>query len=194
MILVEAPDVGSIDAFIRAVGDRFGRVHVVSDTSGLEALPAGALVIFRPKAEDAEWLNLKRPWFRERGLRTLIWAPRELAGILRGRAPDWFDWISHHVVCPPTEEPPLTRARALRGQGRFAEAEAVLRGALGETTAGERLPVIEALGDLLGGRARYADAEALYREAIAAAPELAEALQSRLERVQAQAAARASSR
>lgn len=102
MILVEAPDHASIGALIRTVGDSFGHIHVVADVRELPSVPEGSLVALCPRTQDATWLNLKRPWIADHSLRLLIWADHELAGVLHERAPDFYDWISHHQHCPPT--------------------------------------------------------------------------------------------
>jgi len=78
---------------------------VIVDVRRLAELPLGttALLALSPDISiaDLDWLNLNRPVLAERRLNVVLWCERGVAAALSQRAPDFFDWISVRVDCPP---------------------------------------------------------------------------------------------
>lgn len=79
--------------------------EVIVDVRRLDELPLGAtsiLALSPSTSEDAlDWLNLNRPVLSERRLTVVLWCEDDAAAALSYRAPDFFDWISARVDCPP---------------------------------------------------------------------------------------------
>lgn len=51
--------------------------------------------------DDLDWLNLNRPLVSDRGHNVVLWCEDDAAAVLARGAPDFFDWISARVDCPP---------------------------------------------------------------------------------------------
>lgn len=81
------------------------RTELIVDVRGLAELPPGSTVILAITPQiarhDLDWLNLNRPVLSERGHRVALWCEDGAAGPLARGAPDFFDWISVRVDCPP---------------------------------------------------------------------------------------------
>lgn len=79
--------------------------EVLVEVRRLVQLPRGAtaMLLLSPSAdgEDLDWLNLNRPVVSDRGLNLVLWCEDDAAAVLARRAPDFFDWISTRVDCPP---------------------------------------------------------------------------------------------
>lgn len=52
-------------------------------------------------ADALDWLNLNRPLVADLRLNIVLWCEGDAAAILARGAPDFFDWISARVDCPP---------------------------------------------------------------------------------------------
>lgn len=70
-------------------------------------------------SDALDWLNLNRPVIADRRLNIVLWCEGDAAAVLACGAPDFFDWISARVDCPPaaaafavTEVKAAIRARA----------------------------------------------------------------------------------
>jgi len=78
---------------------------VIVDVVRLADLPAGTTVILALKppigGDDLDWLNLNRPIVSDRRYNVVLWCEDDAAAVLARRAPDFFDWISARVDCPP---------------------------------------------------------------------------------------------
>ncbi|MFO7567947.1 MAG: hypothetical protein R6X02_35225, partial [Enhygromyxa sp.] len=74
-------------------------------------VPPGSRVLLRVRAADLDWLNVARPLFAERKLRTVLWADAEAHEGLVRRAVDFHDWISRTVKVPPKSVPDLAVER-----------------------------------------------------------------------------------
>jgi tetratricopeptide (TPR) repeat protein len=85
---------------MRAIGGARADVPVCFEPWEIEALPDGATTIFVPAVIHAAELNAARPIFADRALKVLVWAEQGVSAALAQGAPDFFDWISHRVVCP----------------------------------------------------------------------------------------------
>jgi tetratricopeptide (TPR) repeat protein len=79
--------------------------ELIVDVHQLAALPPGATVILAltesTEGEDLDWLNLNRPIVADRRYNLVLWCEDDSATLLARRAPDFFDWISARVDCPP---------------------------------------------------------------------------------------------
>jgi tetratricopeptide (TPR) repeat protein len=82
---------------------------VIVDVRRLAELPVGATAILALKPpildDDLDWLNLNRPVVSDRQLNIVLWCEDDAAAALSWRAPDFFDWISARVDCPPAPAP-----------------------------------------------------------------------------------------
>jgi len=80
-------------------------IEVVVDVRGVAELSPGttAILVLEPSIRDDEldWLNLNRPVISDRRLSIVLWCEEGAAAALARRAPDFFDWISARVDCPP---------------------------------------------------------------------------------------------
>lgn len=76
-------------------------LEVVLDARQLARVPVGSTVVLVARAEDASWLNRQRPLLATRSLRVVLWSDAATTGVLAREAPDFFDWISVRVACPP---------------------------------------------------------------------------------------------
>jgi tetratricopeptide (TPR) repeat protein len=78
---------------------------VIVDVRRLAELPVGATAILALTSatsnDDLDWLNLNRPIVSDRRLNIVLWCEGEAAAALSWRAPDFFDWISARIDCPP---------------------------------------------------------------------------------------------
>ena len=78
---------------------------VIVDVRKLADLPQGTTVILALKPpidnDSLDWLNLNRPLIADRQLNIVLWCEDDAASVLAQRAPDFFDWISARVDCPP---------------------------------------------------------------------------------------------
>ncbi|NJK31427.1 MAG: hypothetical protein HC927_02835 [Deltaproteobacteria bacterium] len=75
------------------------RAHEVTEVE------PGRRVLLRVRKEDLDWLNLARPIFATRELRTILWADDETFDAMMRRAPDFHDWISRTVEVPAKAVP-----------------------------------------------------------------------------------------
>lgn len=80
-------------------------LEVYTEAPELLAGPEGAAAILAVRLEDALFLNAQRPRFAEGGLKVILWCSAETSAGLAREAPDFFDWISHRVECPPITVP-----------------------------------------------------------------------------------------
>lgn len=89
---------------VRGLAAEHPNIEVFSDVRAVETVPEGSVVVLLPRAEDASWLNVRRPVFARRSLRVVLFCDHETTVALAEQAVDFFDWISQHHVCP--EGPP----------------------------------------------------------------------------------------
>jgi tetratricopeptide (TPR) repeat protein len=92
------------EAFLR-LRARDAATDLIVDVQRLATLPPGATVILAMApsitTDALDWLNLNRPVIADRRLNLVLWCEGDAAAILARRAPDFFDWISARVDCPP---------------------------------------------------------------------------------------------
>jgi len=100
LILLDAAQPAALRPLVRALIELDGDTRVCLDVGPLTALPEGSLVLLRLRLADAVWLNLNRPLFARLRLRVVLWSEPGVTPQLHELAPDFFDWISHIVVCP----------------------------------------------------------------------------------------------
>lgn len=78
---------------------------VIVDVRRLAELPPDTTVILALQSsiggDDLDWLNLNRPLVSERRYNVMLWCENNAAAVLARGAPDFFDWISARVDCPP---------------------------------------------------------------------------------------------
>ncbi|MCB9760706.1 MAG: hypothetical protein H6739_12765 [Alphaproteobacteria bacterium] len=103
LLLVEHAQGSQLRPLLRRLTAISPEVSVLLRARELGQVPDNGLVILRLDQEDGGWLNVNRPVLRERRLRVVLWAgdPELGASRLRAAAPDFFDWVSHIVDCPP---------------------------------------------------------------------------------------------
>lgn len=105
MILIDGATSARLGELVRGLLREHPGLDVVTEAATLEDLPAGSFVVLAVRAEDAVWLNLKRPIFSERALKVVLWSShRETARLVRA-APDFFDWIARRFECPKGPPP-----------------------------------------------------------------------------------------
>ena len=100
LVLLDDARAPALGPLVRALLELDPDTRVCLDAGSVARLPPDSTVLLRMAVEDAVWLNLHRPMFAERRLRCVLWCAPDLAPRLRDLAPDFFDWISHVVVCP----------------------------------------------------------------------------------------------
>lgn len=100
IVLVTRGVAAQMRPLVRVLMDVDAGLLVCTSAPDLTRAPEGALVLFVPRVEDADWLNINRPFFAEFRLRVVIWADDQTVLGLQAQAPDFFDWISHVVWCP----------------------------------------------------------------------------------------------
>src|SRR5262245_20694255 len=63
----------------RSLFERLRRISpsvcIVRSAARVESLRPGTLVLLKVRERDCAWLNAKRPLFRDRALRVILWAP-----------------------------------------------------------------------------------------------------------------------
>jgi RNA polymerase sigma factor (sigma-70 family) len=84
-------------------------------------VPPGSRVLLRVRSEDLDWLNIARPLFAERRLRTVLWADAQAHEGLIRRAIDFYDWVSRTVAVPAKAVPDFVVERMRMALGRGAE-------------------------------------------------------------------------
>jgi tetratricopeptide (TPR) repeat protein len=79
--------------------------ELIVDVQQLAKLPSGTTVILAVtpsiSADALDWLNLNRPVVADRRLNIVLWCEDDAAATVARGAPDFFDWISARVDCPP---------------------------------------------------------------------------------------------
>lgn len=92
------------EAFLR-LRTRDPATDLIVDVQRLAELPPGTTVILAVtpsiSADALDWLNLNRPLVADRRLNIVLWCEGDAAAVLARGAPDFFDWISARVDCPP---------------------------------------------------------------------------------------------
>jgi tetratricopeptide (TPR) repeat protein len=118
-----------------------GVMRVCLGAADLADVPVGSRMLLRIQAEDVAYLNVIRPYFAERKLRTVFWVNDAALDPLRSRAPDLMSWVFRVVEVPPRRWPEFTEEgvrAALRAgvpfvwDGEREELEALL-GEVGST-------------------------------------------------------------
>ena len=84
-------------------------------------VPPGSRVLLRVRTEDLDWLNIARPLFKERKLRTVLWADAAAHEGLIRRAIDFHDWVSRTVAVPAKAVPDFAVERLRSALARSAE-------------------------------------------------------------------------
>src|SRR5690606_16581658 len=75
---------------------------VITDRADdLVSCEPGALVLLLVRSVDLAWLNINRPVVAQRSLRIVLWPEAAVGERLKCESPDFHDWISHFVKCPP---------------------------------------------------------------------------------------------
>jgi tetratricopeptide (TPR) repeat protein len=138
--LVDGAHPARLGDLVRTLRHRWPEIDVITEVRSLESLPEGSAAVLVPAAEDADWLNQRRPIFAQRKLKVVLWCSEETAAALAMKAPDFFDWISHRQSCPPGPAPfAVTGLRAAvaagwpvawKGTKRREAVEEVVRAAL----------------------------------------------------------------
>lgn len=79
--------------------------ELIVDVQRLAELAAGKTVMMAITptmgADALDWLNLNRPLIADRRFNLVLWCEGDAAAVLARGAPDFFDWISARVDCPP---------------------------------------------------------------------------------------------
>jgi hypothetical protein len=100
LILVPDAKLAALRPLMRALWAVDERARIVIAAEQLTQCSDHELIVLALRLQDATWLNRNRPLFAQRHLRVVLWADEAVVGEMRGRAPDFFDWISHVVECP----------------------------------------------------------------------------------------------
>ena len=120
-MLVDQARPERLGELVRALLPAHPGLEVHTDAVRLARVDRGALVILVADARQADWLNMERPIFANLALRVILFSDAETSGALARRAPDFFNWISHRVECPPGLPPTAVRgiraALRTRAQG-----------------------------------------------------------------------------
>lgn len=164
---------------VRALLPDHPDLDVLVGARSLETVPAGSTFVLAPRPEDATWLNLNRPLFSRRKLRAVLWCDRDTSIALAQKAPDFFDWISQRVECPPG--PATHVVEAIRAAAAAGAPGIVWRGATrgvgGEEEEGETTARLEAafVAALPGKRLAWVAAERDHEDLLSAVRSAGEA-------------------
>lgn len=101
-VLVLIPDakLPQLLPLMRTLWTSDASARVIVDARELSRCEVGALVVLALQERDATWLNRNRPIVAQRKLRVVLWGEESLVEAMLGRAPDFFDWVSHVIECP----------------------------------------------------------------------------------------------
>jgi tetratricopeptide (TPR) repeat protein len=92
------------EAYLR-LRARDPETDLIVDVQRLAELSPGTTVILAMtpsiSTDALDWLNLNRPLVADRRLNIVLWCESNAAAVLARGAPDFFDWISARVDCPP---------------------------------------------------------------------------------------------
>lgn len=110
LLLVNRAQPWCLEPLVRRLEEMFGEVAVTTHAAALARVPMGSTVVFVPRAEDAEALNMARPLFSRNELRVVLFCENGIAEALRRHAPDFFDWLSLVVECPSSHPPHIVSA------------------------------------------------------------------------------------
>jgi len=105
LVLVDHASNARLGELVRGLLVEHPDLEVVTEAPTLEDLPVGSFVILAVRSEDATWLNLKRPIFKERALNVVLWSSKKETALLGRCAPDFADWITRRFECPPGPPP-----------------------------------------------------------------------------------------
>lgn len=77
------------------------RLVITDQAKDLFACEVGALALFFVRAVDLFSLNINRPIIAHKKLRVVLWIDAALDERVKFESPDFYDWTSHFVKCPP---------------------------------------------------------------------------------------------
>lgn len=97
LVRVRAVDWVGVGSLLRALVRAGHSAHVTTRVEALRELPHGAVVLYLPREEELEALNLLRPWLAARALRLILWSTDELRAPLQRNARDVLDWVVESV-------------------------------------------------------------------------------------------------
>ncbi len=100
LILVPDAKLAQLRLLMRSLWAVDEHARVVLAAEQLAECADNELIVLALRRDDASWLNRNRPLFVQRRLRVVLWGDEAVVGEMRGLAPDFFDWISHVVLCP----------------------------------------------------------------------------------------------
>lgn len=87
---------------VRALLPNFPNLKVVADPSDVFNAPEASVLIYVPQPEHAPTLNMYRPRLSAQQLKVILFSDDSTTQALRRNAPDFFDWISHSTIAPPS--------------------------------------------------------------------------------------------
>ena len=105
LALVDRAHPARLGDLVRTLRHTWPDVEVHTDVRSLDEVAPGSVIVLAPRAEDADWLNQRRPLFAERKLKVVLWCDQATTVALARHAVDFFDWISHRQDCPPGPAP-----------------------------------------------------------------------------------------
>jgi tetratricopeptide (TPR) repeat protein len=108
LVLLAGAHPEGIETLVRALVPEHPRLEVHTDARRLATVEPGTVVLLVPDPSQATWLNLERPLFAQRALRTILFADEPMITALVRQAPDFYNWISHRIELP---EAPSRHAR-----------------------------------------------------------------------------------
>ncbi|HRI70286.1 MAG TPA: hypothetical protein PK156_38910 [Polyangium sp.] len=105
LLLVDNGQPWQLQVLLERLVDEYPEIEVYTKAAAVAALPTGSTAVFVPDPKDAYALNMGRPLFSRHELRVVLFCETAVSHALRRDAPDFFDWISLVVQCPPSQPP-----------------------------------------------------------------------------------------
>lgn len=120
VVLVDGAHKARLGELSRHLLRRHPDLWIATTAAELREAPKGSHVLLEARYRGVEALNLARSVLKERALRVALWSARPVTEKLSVSAPDFYDWISHRVECPPGDVPRFVSLglRAAEAAGR----------------------------------------------------------------------------
>lgn len=101
LIMIRAASRARLRSLARMLAGLDAGLVITDRADDLVSCEPGALVLLLVRPVDLAWLNINRPVVAQRSLRIVLWAEAAVGERLKFESPDFHDWISHFVKCPP---------------------------------------------------------------------------------------------
>jgi tetratricopeptide (TPR) repeat protein len=105
IVLVDQAHPARLGDLVRTLRHKWPDIDVHTDPRELLQLAPGSMFVLVPRAEHADWLNMRRQLFADQRFKVVLWCDEATTVALARNAIDFFDWIAHRQTCPKGPAP-----------------------------------------------------------------------------------------